>query len=162
RGGEAPDVPRDPRALRPSGGAEDPRAAPRRLPQPGAGGTAGGAERAGHATAVPLAAAGEGRVDQRTAAGVRRAADAAGAPADGPCAGDPPVAAPLRRGHRPDDGEPRPLRRRAHAPRIARLAGDGVREPGVVAEEDAPAPGDLERLPADVRPGRDGSCGGAE
>ena len=84
------------------------------------------------AQAVRLDAAGQGRADQRPAAGLRGVADAAGPSADGPRAGQPPLAAPLRRGHRRHARQLRPHRVAAEPSRIARLAGHRVRRPRLV------------------------------
>ena len=72
---------------------------------------------------------------------------------DGPGDGQPDLAAPLRPGDRPVGQRFRLQGDAADPSRIARLAGQRVRRPRVVAQGDASPDRDLERLP-DVLPAR--------
>ena len=80
---------------------------------PGPEVTPGRPVRPRHAPAIPLDAAPQGRPHERPSAGVRRVADPAGAPADGPRPGQSALAASLRRR---DRLHARQLRREGDAP----------------------------------------------
>ena len=74
------------------------------------------------------------------------------APADGARDGQPRLAAPLRRGDRPQPGQLRPARRPADAPGAARLAGRAVRRRRLVDQEAAQAHPAVGRVPDGSRP----------
>src|SRR5262249_40176861 len=94
RGSETTDVLRDPRPLRPAGGGAHAPPPPRRPPNPRPRGPARPPVVAGRAPPLPLGPARVGREDEQTPPRLRGVAAPARPPADGPRAGQPPLAAP--------------------------------------------------------------------